>query len=76
MLELLLTLALTLNLDTLVVLVKQLEASKAEMKPWKVFHRLQSFLKGEKGVSAAQPMDVHDVGASQLRDQKLKLERD
>ena len=31
------------------------------MKRWKVFHRLQSFLKGEKGVSAAQPMDVHDV---------------
>ena len=43
------------------VLVKQLEASKAEMKRWKVFHRLHSFFKEEKGVSAAQPMDVHDV---------------
>ena len=61
MLELLLTLTLTLNLDTLVVLVKQLEASKAEMKRWKVFHRLHSFFKGEEGVSAPQPMDVHDV---------------
>ena len=61
MLELLLTLTLTLNLDTLVVLVKQLEASKAEMKRWKDFHRLRSFFKGEEGVSAAQPIDVHDV---------------
>ena len=61
MLELLLTLTLTLNLDTLVVLVKQLEASKAEMKRWKVFHCLHSFFKGEEGVSAPQPMDVHDV---------------
>ena len=43
------------------VLVKQLEASKAEMKRWKVFHRLRSFFKREEGVSAAQPMDVHDV---------------
>ena len=43
------------------VLVKQLEASTAEMKRWKVFHRLRSFLKGEEGVSAAQPMDVLDV---------------
>ena len=51
MLELLLTSTLTLNLDTLVVLVEQLEASKAEMKRWK----------GEEGVSAAQPIDVHDV---------------
>ena len=61
MLELLLTLTLTLNLDTLVVLVKQLEACKAEMKRWKVFHRLRFFFKGKEGVSAAQPMDVHDV---------------
>ena len=43
------------------VLVKQLEACKAGMKRWKVFHRLRSFFKGKKGVSAAQPMDVHDV---------------
>ena len=43
------------------VLVKQLEACKAEMKRWKVFHRLRSFFKGKQGVSAAQPMDVHDV---------------
>ena len=43
------------------VLVKQLEACKAEMKRWKVFHCLRSFFKGEEGVSAAQPMDVHDV---------------
>ena len=43
------------------VLVKQLEASKAEMKRWKVFRRLRSFFKGKEGVSAAQPMDVHDV---------------
>ena len=43
------------------VLVKQMEASKAEMKHWKVFHRLRSFFKGEEGVRAAQPMDVHDV---------------
>ena len=52
---------LTLNLDTLVVLVKQLEACKAEMKRLKVFRRLRSFFKGKEGVSAAQPMDVHDV---------------
>ena len=31
------------------------------MKRWKVFHRLPSFFKGKEGVSAAQPMDVHDV---------------
>ena len=61
MLEILLTLTLTLNFGTLVVLVKQLEACKAEMKRWKIFHRLRSFFKGKKGVSAAQPMDVHDV---------------
>ena len=61
MLEILLTLTLTLNLGTLVVLVKQLEACKAEMKRWKIFHRLRSFFKGKKSVSAAQPMDVHDV---------------
>ena len=43
------------------VLVKQLEASKAEMNCWKVFQRLRSFFKGEEGVSAAQAMNVHDV---------------
>ena len=31
------------------------------MKRWKVFHRIRSFFKRKKGVSAAQPMDVHDV---------------
>ena len=31
------------------------------MKRWKVFHRLRSVFKGEKGVSTAQPTDVHDV---------------
>ena len=61
MLEILLTLTLTLNLGTLVVLVKQLEACKAEMKRWKIFHRLRSFFTGKKSVSAAQPIDVHDV---------------
>ena len=31
------------------------------MKRWKVFHCFRSFFKGEEGVNAAQPMDVHDV---------------
>ena len=31
------------------------------MKRWKVFHRIRSFFKVKEGVSAAQPMDVHDV---------------
>ena len=31
------------------------------MKRWKIFHCLRSFFKGKKSVSAAQPMDVHDV---------------
>ena len=52
---------LTLNLDTQVVLVKQFRISEAEMKRWKIFHRLRSFFKGKKGVSAAQPIDFHDV---------------
>ena len=62
------------------VLVKQLEASKAEMKRCKVFHRLRSLFKGEEGVSAAQPMDVHDVqpqNESQMldeQDRSTKLE--
>ena len=62
------------------VLVKQLEASKAEMKRWKVFHRLRSFFKGKEGVSAAQPIDVHDVqpqNESQMvdeHDRSTKLE--
>ena len=41
--------------------MKQFGISKAEMKRWKVFHRLRSFFKGKEDVSAAQPMDVHDV---------------
>ena len=62
------------------VLVKQLEASKAEMKRWKVFHRLRSLFKGKEGVSAAQPIDVHDVqpqNESQMvdeHDRSTKLE--
>ena len=50
------------------------------MKRWKVFHRLRSFFKGKKGVSAAQPMDVHDVqpqNESQMvdeHDRSTKLE--
>ena len=69
-------------MGTQVVLVKQLEACKAEMKRWKVFHRLRSFFKGKKGVSAAQPMDVHDVqpqNESQMvdeHDRSTKLEED
>ena len=58
------------------VLFKQLEASKAEMKRWKVFHRLRFFFKGEEGVSAAQPMDVHDVqpqNESQMVDEHDRL---
>ena len=80
MLEILLTLTLTLNLGTLVVLVKQLEACKAEMKRWKIFHRLRSFFTGKKSVSAAQPIDVHDVqpqNESQMvdeHDRSTKLE--
>ena len=41
--------------------MKQFGISKAEMQRWKVFHRLRSFFKGEEGVRAAQPMDVHEV---------------
>ena len=50
------------------------------MKRWKIFHRLRSFLKGKKSVSAAQPMDVHDVqpqNESQMvdgHDRSTKLE--
>ena len=71
---------MTLTLDKQVVLVKQFGISKAEMQRWKVFHRLRSFFKGEEGVSAAQPMDVHDVqpqNESQMldeHDRSTKLE--
>ena len=41
--------------------MKQFGISKAEMKRGKVFHRLRSFFKEKKGISAAQPIDVHDV---------------
>ena len=41
--------------------MKQFGISKAEMKRWKVFHRLRSFFKGKEGVNAAQPFNVHDV---------------
>ena len=41
--------------------MKPFGIAKAEMQRWKVFHRLRSFFKGEEGVSAAQPMDVHEV---------------
>ena len=50
------------------------------MKRWKIFHRLRSFFKGKKSVSAAQPMDVHDVqpqNESQMvdeHDRSTKLE--
>ena len=68
------------NLDTLVVLRKQFGILKAEMKRWKVFRRLRSFFKGEERVSAAQPIDVHDVqpqNESQMvdeHDRSTKLE--
>ena len=48
------------------------------MQRWKVFHRLRSFF--EEGVSAAQPMDVHEVqpqNESQMvdeHDRSTKLE--
>ena len=80
LLEFPLTWTLTLYLDTQVVLVKQFGISKAEMKRWKVFHRLRSFFKGKEGVSAAQPIDVHDVqtrNESQMvdeHDRSTKLE--
>ena len=50
------------------------------MKRWKIFHRLRSFFKGKKSVSAAQPIDVHDVqpqNESQMvdeHDRSTKLE--
>ena len=37
------------------VLVKQFGISKAEIKRWKVFHRLRSFFKGGGSTSAANP---------------------
>ena len=50
------------------------------MQRWKVFHRLHSFYKGGEGVSARQPIDVHDVqpqNESQMvdeHDRSTKLE--
>ena len=44
------------------------------MKRWKIIHRLRSFLKGRKGVSAAQPMDVHDVQPQNEHDRSTKLD--
>ena len=58
--------------------MKQFGISKAGMQRWKVFHRLRSFF--EEGVSAAQPMDVHEVqpqNESQMvdeHDRSTKLE--
>ena len=46
------------------------------MKRWKVFHRLRSLFKGGEGVSAAQPIDVHDVqpqNESQMVDEHDRL---
>ena len=46
------------------------------MKRWKVFRRLRSFFKRKDGVSAAQPMDVHDVqpqNESQMVDEHDRL---
>ena len=39
----------------------QFGTSKAKIKHGKFSRRLRSFFKGERSVSAAQPMDVHDV---------------
>ena len=55
------TLTLTLNLGTPVVLVMQFGTSKAKIKPGRFSRRLRSFFQGGRSVSAAQPMDVHDV---------------
>ena len=80
MLEILLTLTLTLNLGTQVVLVMQFGTSKAEIKHGKISRRLRSFFKGGRSVRAAQPMDVHDVqppNESQMvdeHDRSTKLE--
>ena len=61
MLEILLTLTLTLNLGTQVVPVMQFGTSKAKIKHGRFSRRLRSFFQGGRSVSAAQPMDVHDV---------------
>ena len=55
------TLTLTLNLGTQVVLVMQFGSPIAKIKHGKISRRLRSFFKGGRSVSAAQPMDVHDV---------------
>ena len=60
--------------------MKQLGTSKAEMKRWKVFHRLRSFFKGGARASAAQPIDEPVVkvknGKQMLdeHDRSMKLE--
>ena len=74
-------------MGTQVVLVTQFGTSKAEIKHGKISRRLRSFFKGgrsvraaQKSVSAAQPMDVHDVqpqNESQMvdeHDRSTKLE--
>ena len=79
MLEILLTLTLTLNLGTQVVLVMQFGTSKAKIKHGKFARRLHSFFQGNGSVSAAQPMDVHDVqpqNESQMVDVKGPGEAD
>ena len=60
--------------------MKQFGNSKAEMQRWKVFQCLRSFFKGREGISAAQPMDVHEFqsqNGSQIvdeQDRSKKLE--
>ena len=58
----------------------QFGTSKAKIKHGKISRRLRSFFKGGRSVSAAQPMDVHDVQSqneSQMvdeHDRSTKLE--
>ena len=66
------TLTLTLNLGTQVVLVMQFGTSKAKIKHGRFSRRLRSFFQGGRNVRAAQPMDVHDVqpqNESQMADE-------
>ena len=76
MLEILLTLTLTLNLGTQVVLVMQFGTSKVEIKHGKISCRLRSFFKGGRSVRAAQksvraalPMDFQPQNESQMEDE-------
>ena len=55
------TLTLTLNLGTQVVLVMQFGTSKAKIKHGRFSRRPRCFFQGGRNVSAAQPMDVHDA---------------